>query len=181
MRWSAVCLMAAYVVVAGCAEQSADTGKPAPVQTSGVQRLPPPPPPPALPDKPPPLPYPRGGGSWEDPQLVREREAQKKELVKAEAGVGVKGRRLDNPNLVQMIVVPARTLFAVQERLIFEVQIPQALQLYVASEGKPKTNREFMENIIVRNGIELPELPSGQRYVYDPQKEELMVEKPANQ
>ena len=155
-------------------------GQPAPVQTSGIQRCPRRPRLPHFPTNlrrcPTRVAVDRGRirnwcGNGRLEKGTREgRSRSRRERSEA--------RRSD---LVQMIVVPARTLFAVQERLIFEVQIPQALQLYVASEGKPKTNREFMENIIVRNGIELPELPSGQRYVYDPQKEELMVEKPADQ
>ena len=38
-----------------------------------------------------------------------------------------------------------------------------------------------MQKIIKENQIKLPELPFGQRYVYDPKKEQLMVEKPADQ
>jgi hypothetical protein len=36
-----------------------------------------------------------------------------------------------------------------------------------------------MEKIIKANRIRLPALPQGQRYVYDPKQEQLMVEKPA--
>jgi len=100
--------------------------------------------------------------------------------VPAQVGVGVKGRRLDDPRLVQMIVTPARALFRTRERMVFEVQIPHALQLYEATHGrKPPTHDEFMRQIIQFNQIRLPELPPGQRYVYDPQTGELMVEQPA--
>lgn len=99
--------------------------------------------------------------------------------VPAAVGVGVKGRLLDDPKLVQMIVTPARALFRTRERVVFEIQIPHALQLYEATNGrKPKSHEEFMQEIIQFNQIPLPELPPGQRYVYDPEQGELMVEKP---
>ncbi len=64
--------------------------------------------------------------------------------------------------------------------MVFEIQVPHALQLYEATNGrKPATHEEFMEQIIKANQIELPELPAGQRYIYDSQTGELMVEKPA--
>lgn len=99
--------------------------------------------------------------------------------VPAEVGVGVKGRKLDDPHLVQMIVTPARALFRTRERVVFEVQIPHAMQLYEATNGrKPRSHDEFMQEIIGFNQIQLPELPPGQRYVYDPESGELMVERP---
>ncbi|MCU0963169.1 MAG: hypothetical protein MUF48_24005 [Pirellulaceae bacterium] len=99
--------------------------------------------------------------------------------VPAAVGVGIRGRKLDDPKLVQMIVTPARALFRTRERVVFEVQIPHALQLYEATNGtKPKSHDEFMQQIVQFNQIQLPELPPGQRYVYDPETGELMVEKP---
>ncbi len=99
--------------------------------------------------------------------------------VPAAVGVGIKGRRLDDPKLVKMIVTPARALFSTRERVVFEMQIPHALQLYEATNGtKPKSHEEFMQQIIQFNQIQLPELPPGQRYVYDPETGELMVERP---
>ena len=35
-----------------------------------------------------------------------------------------------------------------------------------------------MEKIIKEYGVELPELPEGESYYYDPQREELMVQRP---
>ena len=54
------------------------------------------------------------------------------------------------------------------------------MQLYKAGNNNqlPKTHDEFMEKIVVANGIELPQLPEGERYVFDPQRGELMVERP---
>ena len=42
----------------------------------------------------------------------------------------------------------------------------------------PKDNDEFMQRIIKENHIKLPELPEGDRYMYDPKTEQLMVESP---
>jgi hypothetical protein len=51
--------------------------------------------------------------------------------------------------------------------------------LFKATNGNsPKSHEDFMAQIIDANQIHLPELAAGQRYVYDPEKEELMVERP---
>jgi hypothetical protein len=53
------------------------------------------------------------------------------------------------------------------------------MRLYNGSHGtNPKTHEEFMSQIIEANNIQLPDLPSGQEYVYDPEKAELMVQRP---
>jgi hypothetical protein len=101
------------------------------------------------------------------------------ERTTAQAGVGAAGRSLDNETGV--IVESAKALFAVRERAVFEISIPQALNLFQATEGRfPKSHDEFMERIINANAIRLPALPAGQRYIYDPQRNELMVERPAS-
>lgn len=97
--------------------------------------------------------------------------------VKAEAGVGQQGQSLKNETGVgRMVAQPAITLFAVKQRVVFEIQIPQAMQLYQAEKGyKPKTHDDFMTNIIKANNINLPQLPPGQVYKYDVEKGELWV------
>jgi hypothetical protein len=96
--------------------------------------------------------------------------------VKADVGVGKAGRSLDEYEGV--IVTPAKALFTVREKAVFQIQIPNALQLYKATNGSnPKTHEEFMAQVIEANSIQLPELPAGQRYVWDPEQGELMVEK----
>ncbi len=99
------------------------------------------------------------------------------EPVKAEAGVGKQGQSLKNESGVGRIIAqPAITLFAVKQRVVFEIQIPQAMQFYQAEKGNmPKTHDEFMTRIIKANNINLPELPDGQVYKYDPEKAELWV------
>jgi hypothetical protein len=94
---------------------------------------------------------------------------------KAQAGVTGKGD-YGGPGIV---TTPISTYFQIRERAVFDIQMPQAMQLYEATNGaKPKTQDEFMRNIIQANMIKLPELPAGHKYVYDPQKGELMVEHP---
>ena len=99
------------------------------------------------------------------------------ERVKAEKGVGVKGRSLDQH--AGVLVTPAKAYFSVRERAVFDIQIPEAIKLFKATNGNgPKSHEEFMAQIVDANQIRLPELPAGQRYVYDPEKEELQVERP---
>ena len=79
-----------------------------------------------------------------------------------------------------VIVTPIATLFAFRERAVFDIAIPQAMTLFKANEGRaPKDNEEFMQKIIKANNIHLPELPDGNRYMYDPKTEQLMGESPA--
>jgi hypothetical protein len=108
---------------------------------------------------------------------VEEAQVPDTERVKAEAGVGAKGRSLDEHEGV--LVTPAKTLFTVREKVIFEIEIPKNLQLFEATQGRPpRTHEEFMSQVIEANGVRLPELPPGQRYLYDPETKELMVERP---
>lgn len=94
---------------------------------------------------------------------------------KAQAGVTGKGD-YGGPGIV---TTPISTYFQIRERVVFDIQIPHALQLYEATNNyKPKTQEDFMRDIIQANMIKLPELPPGHKYVYDPQKGELMVEHP---
>jgi hypothetical protein len=96
--------------------------------------------------------------------------------VKADAGVGAKGRGY-GPGI---ITTPVATYFRAKEQIAFRIQIPDAMRLYKATNGSaPKTHEEFMEKIIKDNRIALPELPPGHRYRYYPEQEELMVEQPA--
>lgn len=95
----------------------------------------------------------------------------------AKVGVGKKGRNYGGG----LITEPASQYWKAKERIAFEIQIPHALQLYKALNDfkAPKTHEEFMEKIIKEQKIELPELPPGRKYVYDPEKEQLMVERTA--
>ncbi len=96
---------------------------------------------------------------------------------KAGVGVGKSTQAMDRHGKTGDVVAgPAKTLFRTQEKLVFEIQIPQALNLYKAEHGKgPQSHDEFMEKIIRRNSIKLPELPPGRHYQFDVEKQELWV------
>lgn len=92
----------------------------------------------------------------------------------AKAGVGEKGRGYGGG----IITEPIHQKFTIEQRLVFEIQIPKAMQLYKAMHDNqaPKTHEAFMKEIIKANSIALPQLPEGDKYVYDPNLEKLMVQ-----
>lgn len=105
-------------------------------------------------------------------------EAPPTERVAATAGVGIQGQSLQNES--GLFVQAAKSFFSVKQRLVFENEIPKAMQLFQATEGRfPQTHDEFMAKIITMNQIQLPKLPEGHQYRYDPQQSQLMVERPA--
>jgi hypothetical protein len=92
----------------------------------------------------------------------------------AQVGDGKKGQGYGGGPISE----PARQYFRIRERIVFAVQIPEAIKLYKAMNGKaPKTHDEFIEKIINENSIRLPQLRDGETYVYDPDEEELMIER----
>ena len=96
-------------------------------------------------------------------------------LKKAEKGVTGKGNY--GPGI---ITTPLSAYFSARERIVFDIQIPENMNLFKAREGRaPRTQKEFMDEIIKAGMIHLPTLPEGHRYVYDPNTEQLMVEQPA--
>lgn len=96
----------------------------------------------------------------------------------AEVGVGKQGQSLENETGVGRIIAqPAITLFQTKQKVVFEIQIPQALALFDGLNGRfPKSHEEFMEKIIRENRIALPKLPDGQVYRYRPDEKQLWVE-----
>jgi hypothetical protein len=160
-------------------EMSADvsTGVEQPVGDDSISQPPAPvepvaPPTPAAPPSPAAYTFP--GGAVDPASAARPGT----DRVKADVGVGVKGRGLDQHKGV--LVAPAKAYFTMREKAIFQIQIPHAMQMYEALHGSaPRTHEQFMKDIIQANQIKLPDLPPGQRYVYDPQAKELMVERPA--
>lgn len=102
-----------------------------------------------------------------EPEMVRE---------VAEAGVGVEGQSLEGEGIG---TTAARAYFSVRQRSVFEIQIPQAMKLYEATNGEsPQSHDDFMEKIVKANRIQLPKLPANHKYVYDVENEQLMVEHP---
>jgi hypothetical protein len=104
------------------------------------------------------------------------------EPVVAEAGVGKQGQSLRGETGPGTILsAPVLALFHTKQKIAFEIQIPHALNLYEALEGrKPASHAEFMTKIIQANQIQLPELPEGQEYRYHPDDGQLWVH-PAGQ
>lgn len=180
------CVIGLGMVLNGCSEQSAPRSE-TPIAAKQQGRLMPQPPPPPVPQgqgAPPSAAQggavPSGTPNGPSPNAPQPASPDATR-VKAEVGVGKRGQLLNDKGAInKMIVTPALVLFRTEQRVVFEIQVPHALQLYEATNGrKPATHEEFMEQIIKANQIELPELPAGQRYIYDPQTGELMVEKPA--
>ena len=104
-------------------------------------------------------------------------EAQNAIAQKAAVGVGKQGQSLeDNTGVSGMVSGPVSALFKVKQGMVFDVAIPQAMQLFQASNGRvPNSHEEFMEKIISANRIQLPELPQGQVYRFNVEKNELWV------
>ena len=159
--------------MAGCGESPAPSdSKPAagPAQTvdSPAPGTPLPAPPP-----PPPPPPPQVGQAAKPEPAAKSPEPSVPPRKKAEVGAGKKGHYgFGGP-----VATPIEARFRTEERIVFEIQIPHALQLFKGIHDRPpKDHKEFMREIITENRIKLPELPAGQRYVYDPKSEQLMIE-----
>lgn len=97
-------------------------------------------------------------------------------LEKAGVGSAAQGRGYGQG----IITTPVATYFAARERIMFEITIPDCIRTYKFEHDfkGPKTHEEFMEKVIKKYGIQLPPLPPGHQYVYDPKNEQLQVEKP---
>lgn len=100
-------------------------------------------------------------------------------FVEVQAGVGVTHKadwEDSSEKPMSIVTVPLATYFHAQEMSVFNMQIPSAMNLYKAETGEfPKTEDEFMTNIVKKNQIILPELPEGDVYFYDPATATLMV------
>jgi len=101
------------------------------------------------------------------------------ERVKAQAGVGAKGRSLDNEQGI--LVQPAKAYFAARERIAFEQAFYGQYRLYRATEDAPKDYDELKAKVLDPYQIKLPLLPRGHKYAWDAASEELQVEKPKPQ
>ncbi len=104
---------------------------------------------------------------------------EKNEIVaqKAEAGVGKRGQKLQQHSDAQKIISgPANAYLQIKQKIPLEIEIPHALNLFKALEGRfPKSHEEFMEKIVAANNIQLPELPEGAVYRFNVEKGELWV------
>ncbi len=120
-----------------------------------------------------------GCGPTSPPAPAPAPPAEASEVVaqKAVAGVGKQGQSLRNDTgVAKMISGPAAALFNVKQKAVLDIQIPHALQLFQATEGRlPKSHDEFMEKIVTANNLVLPELPAGAVYRFNTDKGELWV------
>ena len=166
-----------FMLFAGC-----DAPGPTAKTTPTVAAAPPGPPGPPAPPPPPAEPHASIGVLAPPDDVAADAAAPGEfgtEVIEAGVGVGLKGRSLDEHEGIY--VTPAKTLFTAKEKIAFEIEIPHAIQLYAALDGDgqgPKTHEEFMEKIVEANKIKLPLLPPGHKYLYDPEKQQLMVERP---
>lgn len=101
---------------------------------------------------------------------------EKANMEKAQVGVGKKGRGYGGGIYTE----PLRQYFLAGQRITL-LQIDQGMKLYKAQHGNkpPKTQEEFMKEIVQARNLKLPELPPGDEYWYDAEKGELMVKHPA--
>jgi hypothetical protein len=101
------------------------------------------------------------------------------ERVKAQAGVGAKGRSLDQHE--GLLVTPVKAFFAAKERIAFEQAFQGQYRLYRATEDAPKDYDDLKAKVLDPYRIKLPPLPLGHKYVWDAATEELQVERPKRQ
>ena len=81
-------------------------------------------------------------------------------------------------HIMAPILVPLGQYFTIRERTVFNIQIPHAMNLYMAEHDNkpPATHEEFMEKIIDANKINLPALRNSEdKYQYDPASGELKI------
>ncbi|MBR4833636.1 MAG: hypothetical protein IKU86_04780 [Thermoguttaceae bacterium] len=101
------------------------------------------------------------------------------EYVEKKADVGATGKGeygVTSEQAMSIVTVPVSTYFKAQEMAVFRMQIPSAMNLFQASEGRyPNSEEEFMAKIIKANQIVLPKLPEGDVYFYDVQARELKI------
>ena len=174
MRVTKPFLLLALIVVVGC--QPGESSNPA-ADFAG----PPPPPPPPPPDT---STY-EGYDSDQNtartvsptgaPDADSGTQASGKREV-AKTGVSEKASSIEGGGLV---TTPIRVLFRAEDRIIFEIRIPDAMSKFKALNGRaPKSHEEFKKEILDAYNIALPKLPDGDTYIYDPETGQLMVQHP---
>jgi hypothetical protein len=104
------------------------------------------------------------------------------ERVKAEKGVGIRGRSLDQYE--GAVVTPVKAYFAARERAFFEIEFKGNYDRWRVLEDKaPQNFDELKARFLDPMGLtgKLPKLPVGHKYVWDGNIEELQVERPKTQ
>ena len=118
------------------------------------------------------------------PVVVEEKPAppaQEPERVLVNIGDNVTGKVVSHgggEQAMDIVLVPIATYFTIKERTVFNIQIPQAINLYKASNDNkmPATHEDYMRDIIEYNKINLPPLRNPKdKYQYDPESGELKI------
>lgn len=118
------------------------------------------------------------GPNVESPPIVQPDDPNL-ERVKAGKGVGAKGRSLDEYE--GPVVTPAKAYFAAKERIFFEIEFKANYDRWrVLEDSTPQNFDELKSRFLDPLGLtkNLPALPEGHKYVWDPATEMLLVERP---
>ena len=92
---------------------------------------------------------------------------------RAQPGVGLKGSRYGGG----IVTEPVSNYFKAGQAVIFNMQIPSGMKTFKAMNDRyPRDWDEFDREILKPAHIQLPELPPGKQYYYDPQQGQLMVQ-----
>ncbi|MDO5554907.1 MAG: hypothetical protein Q4G68_14220 [Planctomycetia bacterium] len=96
---------------------------------------------------------------------------------KADVGATGKGEYgVSSENPMSIVTVPLATYFKAKEMAVFRIKLPETLKLFQAEKGRyPESQEEFMEEIIKKGQIELPQLKEGDSYAYDVPSHTLMI------
>ncbi len=93
------------------------------------------------------------------------------EMMTLGANTGVQGQGYGGG----LITEPVHEFFSMRNLITWD-QIKHDMDIWQAIHNRwPKNAQEFQKEILEPANIELPELPPGNRYVYDPKTGELMV------
>ncbi len=93
---------------------------------------------------------------------------------------GQTGKGQDEPTnpVGKIIRTPINSLFRAQDR-IKAIQIDKQVQLDKLQNGPYKDAQDYINRVLTPLQIKLPDLGPGERFVFDPETDQLFVEKPA--
>lgn len=113
------------------------------------------------------------------PQQEPSTENQETVMVKADVGMTGKGQynHGGGEKAMDIALVPVSEYFLIRERVALML-VADAENKYKAEHDNklPDTHEEYMRDVI--GGVQLPKLPDGHRFVYDPKKQGLYIAKP---
>lgn len=96
------------------------------------------------------------------------------ERVEATAGVGKASKNRGDA----LFGTSLKAGVYARETIELDINLRHALDLYRAEKGYfPRTEDDFWK-LVKEQQITLPKLPEGEKYVYEPEKGQLMVERP---